>query len=322
MFDRIINLESTVEILQSRSYLARMYQRHAPGAVADHNIRSGGTHEPRGRDRTRNPARAVPRPDRRAAASPDVRAAAWIKHNPFLGIAYGKAFTSPTNRPRPAITEAEPFGQLLRDVAAYSGRRGNLVRKALDLLALTFVRPGTVTQAEWDEFDLDAALWTIPFKKVKQREFRESIKELRGKPHYVPLSRQAVAFLRELKKQTGDGRYLFPGRKGRPISTNALEVALNSLGDQGTHCPHGFRSSASTLLNAERITVDGTELPRFAEQAIDFQLEHVDASVAAIYNRDQRLPERTKMMQFWADKIDALHDSESVVKLAVDHRRA
>jgi integrase len=77
----------------------------------------------------------------------------------------------------------------------------------------------------------------------------------------VPLSRQAVAFLRELKKQTGDGRYLFPNRKGRPISTNALEVALKSLSYQDTHRPHGFRSSASTLLNAERITVDGTNLP-------------------------------------------------------------
>ena len=138
----------------------------------------------------------------------------------------------------------------------------------------------------------------------------------------MSLSRQAVALLRDLKKQTGGGRYLFPGRKGRPISTNALEVALNSLGYQGTHCPHGFRSSASTLLNAERITVDSTELPRFAEQAIDFQLEHVDASVAAIYNRDQRLSERTKMMQFWADKIDALHGGESAVKPAVDQRRA
>jgi integrase len=71
---------------------------------------------------------------------------------------------------------------------------------------------------------------TIPFKQLKQRKFRESPKELTGKPHDVPLSRQAVAFLHELKKQTGDGRYLFPGRKGRPISTNALEVALNSLG--------------------------------------------------------------------------------------------
>ena len=195
------------------------------------------------------------------------------------------------------------------------------MRKALDLLALTFVRPGTVTQAEWDEFDLDGALWTIPFTKLKQRKFRESIKELRGKPHYVPLSRQALALLRELKKQTGNGRYVFLGRKNRPISTNALENALNLLGYQDVHCPHGFRSSASTLLNAERITVDGTELPRFAEQAVEFQLEHVDASVAAIYNRDQRVPERTKMMQFWAGSIDSLRDGGSMVKLAADHRR-
>ena len=89
-----------------------------------------------------------------------------------------------------------------------------------------------------------------------------------------------MALLRDLKKQTGHDRYLFSGRKGRPISTNALELALNSLGCQDTHCPHGFRSSASTLLNAERITVEGTDLPRFAEQAIEFQLEQADASVA------------------------------------------
>jgi integrase len=225
---------------------------------------------------------------------------------------------APSNTPRPAITDATPFGQLLRDVAAYQGRQGNLVGKALELLALTFVRPGTVTQAEWTEFDLDGALRTIPFVKLKQREFREGIKELKGKPHYVPLSRQAVMFLRELQKQTGNGRYLFPGRKQRPISTNALENALNSLGYQGIHCPHGFRSSASTLLNAERITVDGNELPRFAEQAIEFQLEHVDEAVAAIYNRDQRLSEPTKIMQFWADKSDALRGSRrEIAKLRV-----
>jgi hypothetical protein len=90
-----------------------------------------------------------------------------------------------------------------------------------------------------------------------------------------------------------------------------LEVALKSLGYQDIHCPHGFRSSASTLLNAERITVDGNELPRFAPQAIEFQLEHVDKSTAAIYNRDQRLAERTKMMQFWADKVDKLREEQS-----------
>ena len=167
-----------------------------------------------------------------------------------------------------------------------------------------------MTQAEWDEFDLAAALWTVPFKKLKQRKFREGIDELRGKPHFVPLSRQAVVLLHDLKKQGGDGAYVFPGRKTRPISTNALEVALKSLGYKDMHCPHGFRSSASTLLNAERVTIDGNELPRFAPQAIEFQLEHVDKSTAAIYNRDQRLSERTKMMQFWADKIEKLRKQQ------------
>jgi integrase len=238
----------------------------------------------------------------------------WLKGkpNPFVGISFGKAYTAPDNEPRPAIVEAEPFGQLLRDTAAYQGRQGNLVGKALDLVTLTFVRPGTVTQAEWTEFDLDGALWTIPFKKLKQRKFREGIKELKGKPHFVPLSRQAVALLRSLKRQTGNSHYIFPGRESRPISTNSLEIAINSLDYKDVHCPHGFRSSASTLLNAERITVDGTELARFAEQAIEFQLEHVDKSVAAIYNRDQRLPERTKIMQFWADKCDAMREGKTV----------
>ena len=162
-------------------------------------------------------------------------------------------------------------------------------------------------------------MWTIPADELKMRTFRENVKELKDKPHQVPLSRQAVTLLRDLKELTGWSTFLFPGRKGaRPISEQGLEVALNALGYQGIHCPHGFRSSASTLLNAERITVkdritgEDTEMPRFAEQAIEFQLEHIDASVAAIYNRDQRLPERTKMMQFWADKIDALRDGGSV----------
>lgn len=126
--------------------------------------------------------------------------------------------------PRPAIVEPNPFGQLLRDVAAYQGRQANLAGKALQLLALTFVRPGTVLQAEWSEIDLDSALWTIPFIKLKQRRFRERIKELKDKPHYVPLSRQAVALLRDLKTLTGNGRYVFPGpRGGRPLTTDEMD---------------------------------------------------------------------------------------------------
>ena len=238
----------------------------------------------------------------------------WIKVNPFLGISFGKAYTAPTETPRPAIIEPMPFGQLLRDVAGYDGRQGNLVGAALDLLKLSFVRPGNIVVAEWAEFDLDdAAMWTIPFKKLKQRKFRESVKELKGKPHYVPLSRQAVDLLRQLRTLTGHSNFLFPNADNQTghITTEALEGALNGLGYQGVHCPHGFRSSASTLLNAERITVEGIELERFPEQIIEFQLEHVDKRVAAIYNRNQRLPERATMMQFWADRCDAIRDGDT-----------
>jgi integrase len=231
---------------------------------------------------------------------------ALIKHNPFIGVAFGKAFTAASGTPRPAIVDPEQFGRLLTDIADYKAREGGLVRVALDLLALTFVRPGTITNAQWSDFNLDGATWTIPFSKLKQRRKRAKIKELNGQPHLVPLARQTVELLRQLNRRTGNHRYLFPGRKDGPITTAALEMALKTMGYQDVHVPHGFRSSASTLLHAQRITVEGNELPRFAEQAIEFQLEHVDGSVAAIYNRDQRLAERTKIMQFWADRLDLL----------------
>jgi integrase len=237
----------------------------------------------------------------------------WVKTNPFLGVSFGHAYTAPPDAPRPAIIAIQPFGKLLRDVASYDGRRGNQIGDALKLLSLTFVRPGNVVAAEWSEFDLDdEMMWTIPFQKLKQRTFREGVKELKDRPHYVPLSRQAVALLRELQTLTGHGTYLFPNAESLTghITTEGLGCALNDLGYKGVHCPHGFRSSASTLLNAERIVVEGNELERFPERVIEFQLEHVDKSIAAIYNRNQRLPERIKMMQFWADKCDAIRDGK------------
>jgi integrase len=124
----------------------------------------------------------------------------WVKNNPFLGVSFAHAYTAPLDKPRPAIIDISPFGNLLRDVAAYDGRQGNLIGIALELLKLTFVRPGNIVAAEWSEFDLDdEMMWTIPFKKLKQRAFREGIKELKGKSHYVPLSRQAVALLRNFR---------------------------------------------------------------------------------------------------------------------------
>ena len=189
------------------------------------------------------------------------RGKGMIKTNPFIGVSFGQAYTAPLDEPRPAIIELSQFEKLLRDVAGYDGRQGNLVGRALDLLKLVFVRPGNMVGAEWREFDLDEEMmWTLPFKKLKQAAFRDGIKELKGKPHYVPLSRQAVALLRDLKRLTGNSDFLFPNPENASghITTESLENALNSLGYKDVHCPHGFRSSASTMLNAERITVEGS----------------------------------------------------------------
>jgi integrase len=258
----------------------------------------------------------------------------YVPVNPLVGVGFNDSYTTPEQTPRPALVEAEPFTGVLRHVWGYSGRQGNLVGIALKLLTLTMVRPGTVCNAEWSEFNLDGEvpMWTIPFGKLKQRKFRETT-VLRGKPHFVPLSRQADALLRELQGLTGNSRFLFPGvrRKTRkevggvpapipapgPLSTNALEIALNSMGYQDLHCPHGFRSSASTLLNAERVTVDDHQVPRFSEDAIEYCLEHVDASQVATYNRDQILPERTRMLQYWADMCDQMRTGYQPPKLRV-----
>ncbi|MEH2546758.1 integrase [Bradyrhizobium sp. AZCC 2262] len=252
----------------------------------------------------------------------------YVPINPLVGVGFNDSYTTPEQTPRPALVETEPFTGVLRHVWGYNGRQGNLVGIALKLLTLTMVRPGTVCNAEWSEFDLDGEvpMWTIPFTKLKQRKFREKIKELRGKPHFVPLSRQAVALLRDLQGLTGNSRFLFPGVRRKkagkngipapgPLSTNALEIALNSMAYQDMHCPHGFRSSASTLLNAERVTVEGHQVPRFSEDAVEYCLEHVDASQAATYNRNQLLPERTHMLQHWADMCDQMRTSNQPPKL-------
>ena len=122
----------------------------------------------------------------------------------------------------------------------------------------------------------------------------------------MPLSRQALKLLRELQEITGDGRYLLPGnvRGGNVIGENTLNYALWALGYKGIHCAHGFRSSASTILNRQR--VDGRR--RFERSLVEFQLDHQDASVRAIYDRDDCLPERVELMQFWADKCDDMRD--------------
>jgi len=163
---------------------------------------------------------------------------------------------------------------------------------------MTFVRPGELRHAEWSEIDLDKAEWRIPAEKMKMRE-----------QHIVPLSRQAVAILRELHPLTGAGKYVFPSVRtsARPMSENTVNAALRRLGyakDEMTG--HGFRSMASTLLNEMGWNSD----------LIERQLAHAERNaVRAAYNRAEYLPERRKMMQAWADYLDKLKSGAKVTPL-------
>jgi integrase len=194
-----------------------------------------------------------------------------------------------------AITDPEKLGELIRSIRGYQG--GATVRAALQLSPLLFQRPSELRAAAWAEFDLDAALWTIPAARMKRRiEGKQN-----GDPHLVPLPTQAVQILRKLQPITGGGALLFHGERShdRPISDNTLRAALQTLGyGSDVQSVHGFRATARTLL-AEVLNVDPL--------VIEAQLAHAvkDANGRA-YNRTQYLAHRAKMMQQWADYLDEL----------------
>jgi integrase len=207
------------------------------------------------------------------------------------------ASATPKVTSRPAIIKPAPVGTLMRDICEYDGGRGLLVRAALQFIALTFVRPGEQRKAEWAEFDIAAAKWTIPKEKMKMRL-----------PHEVPLSRQTLALLDTVRPWTGSGRYVF-ALGDQPMSDGTLNKALRFMGyDTATeHCAHGFRSTASTLLNDEC---------KFSSDAIELQLAHVDDNtVRGTYNRAKLWPVRVCMMQHWADRLDSLRKGAEIIPL-------
>jgi integrase len=213
------------------------------------------------------------------------------------------ALKSHTTRHIPAITDPLRFGELLRSIDAYRGTHA--VRTALQLAALVFLRPGSeLREARWDEFDLDAGTWLVPAARMKRRKDGKE----NGPPHLVPLSRQAVALLRELQPLTGRGAYLFPGvrHRGEPMSENTLNAALDAMGYTGAeHRAHGFRSSARTMLH-ERLN-----LPT---EAIEAQLAHsVPDALGRAYNRTEFIEQRRLMMQVWADFLDCLRKGAQVL---------
>lgn len=196
-----------------------------------------------------------------------------------------------------AITEPKAVGELLR---AINGYRGSLVTKcALRLAPLLFVRPGELRNAEWCEFDLERAEWNIPAARMKMRE-----------PHLVPLSRQALEVLAELKAVTGGGQYLFPGARTpkRPMSNNAVLAALRRMGyGKEEMTGHGFRAMARTILD---------EVLKVRPDYIEHQLAHaVRDPNGRAYNRTAHLAERREMMQRWADYLDRLVAGACVIPM-------
>jgi integrase len=227
-------------------------------------------------------------------------------------IATGRASRDPTadlrgalspvpTENRAALTKPADVGGLLRAIDSYQGQPA--VMHALRLAPLVFVRPGELRAAEWAEFELDGKTpeWRIPKEKTKMRT-----------EHVVPLSTQASAILEELREHTGHGKFLFPSLRSRDrcMSDNTLNAALRRMGyDKTQQTAHGLRSTASTLLN---------ELG-WHPDLIELQLAHKPRDkVRAAYNKAERLADRRKMMQAWADYLEGLRSGAKVVAIGSD----
>ncbi|TQE99545.1 MAG: site-specific integrase, partial [Spiribacter salinus] len=194
-----------------------------------------------------------------------------------------------------AVTEPDQIAAVLRAIDGYEGTLP--VRCALRLAPLVFVRPGELHTGEWADIDLDAAEWRYTVTKTNT-------------PHIVPLSRQAVAILRELQPLTGRGNYVFPSARSasRPMSDNAVLAAMRRMGiGKDEMSGHGFRAMARTILD---------EVLGFRPDYIEHQLAHaVRDPNGRAYNRTAHLPERRKMMQAWADYLDKLKAGAKVIPL-------
>jgi len=191
-----------------------------------------------------------------------------------------------------ARLEAKELPEFLKKLEDYEGELQT--KLAMKLLILTFVRSGELRGARWDEIDLVKKEWRIPAERMKMRD-----------PHIVPLSDQAIMILKELEKMTNNREYIFPNRN-KPmtfISENTLLYSMYRMGYHSRATVHGFRATASTILNEHG----------FAPDIIERQLAHAERNkVRASYNHAQYLPERRKMMQWWGDYLDDARSSKII----------
>ncbi|WP_430427914.1 tyrosine-type recombinase/integrase [Parasphingorhabdus sp.] len=202
------------------------------------------------------------------------------------------AITVPKVTHRAAIIDPKEAGVFLRAIDAYSG-----YPSALRMAPHVFVRPGELRQAEWSEIDFEKSIWTIPAEKTKMR-----------KPHRVPLTRQVLVIIDELREVSGFRRFLFraQGKRDRPMCENTINLALRRMGFDGkTMTAHGFRAMASTLLN---------EQGRWNPDAIARQLGHAERDdVRRAYARRKHWEERIEMMRSWSDYLDQLRSGAKIL---------
>ncbi|WP_429294973.1 tyrosine-type recombinase/integrase [Paraburkholderia sp. CI3] len=214
------------------------------------------------------------------------------------------ALPTAPERHHAAVTDPVGVGALLRACDAYTGTA--TVTAALRLAPLLFQRPGELRRAEWTEFDLEAALWTIPATRMKRRLAGKE----HGSDHLVPLNRQAVAILRDLHMLTGRWRFVFPSLRGtdRCMSDMALSSAFKRMGiDADTALPHGWRATARTL------AIEALGIPA---EVVEMQLSHtVRDSLGTAYNRVTWLDARRDLMQQWADYLDKLKSDATVIPM-------
>ncbi|RMM92814.1 tyrosine-type recombinase/integrase [Pseudomonas savastanoi] len=233
--------------------------------------------------------------DKRDATTLALMVRQWISSVFCYGVVTLRADSDPAVAVRGAISRKdvnhsrpmnlEELAEYFLAVGKYGGHRGTVI--ALYLLPLLFVRTVELRLAEWSEFDLDKAIWIIPYGRMKRK-----------RPHMVPLPERAIALLRELRSLTA-GNLLFPGMKhpSQPISATTLNRALEYMDLRGWHC-HDFRATASTHLYESQL---------WRSEAIEMQLSHKESDkTKAAYNHAKYWDERSKMMVWWGHRLEPL----------------
>lgn len=209
------------------------------------------------------------------------------------------SLSSPVAKHHSAIIEPKKLGELLRAVDSYAG--SPIVKLALQILPHVMLRPGELRYSRWEDIDLEARIWRISAERTKQR-----------RAHDVPISTQVATYLELLRPHSIDDGYMFPGERShlKPLSENVFNATFRRMGfGKEEVTAHGFRTTASTLLN---------ESGKWQPDAIERSLAHGDSNATrGIYNRGAYWEERVLMMQWWSDYLDTVKSGGTIVKFPV-----